>query len=59
MKQQIQARTAAEVRKDRSSSLAIGLFLSAVALLVFVNRGAPAHAAEPDAKPPARSATHA
>jgi len=48
--------TAVDVRKDSSSPLAIALFVSAVALLVLVNRGSPAHAATPDTPPPARTA---
>jgi hypothetical protein len=52
----MQRGTAVEVRKDSSSPLAIALFVSAVALLVLVNRGSPAHAATPDTPPPARTA---
>jgi hypothetical protein len=59
MKQQMQACTAVEVRKDRISPFAIALFLSAIALLVFVNRATPVHAAEPEAKPPTQAARHA
>ena len=47
---------AVEVRKDQSSPLAIALFVSAIALLVLVNRGAPAHAATADHPAPARTA---
>ena len=48
----MQRGTAVEVRKDQSP-LAIALFISAIALLVLVNR-APAHAATPDTPAPAR-----
>jgi hypothetical protein len=47
--------SAVDVRKDSSSPLAIALFVSAIALLVLVNRGAPAHAATPDNQAPARA----
>ena len=50
--------TAVDVRKDHSSSLAIALFVSAVALLVLVNRGTPAHAATPDKTPQRAEARH-
>ena len=50
--------TAVDVRKDHSSPLAIALFVSAVALLVLVNRGAPAHAATPDKAPQRAEARH-
>ena len=45
---------AVEVRKDQSP-LAIALFVSAITLLVLVNR-APAHAATADNPAPARTA---
>jgi hypothetical protein len=47
--------TAVDVRKDSGSRLAIALFVSAITLLVLVNRGAPAHAATPDNHGPARA----
>ena len=51
--------TAVEVRKDPVSPLALTLFVSAVALLVLVNRGTPAHAAAPDSKAPVRAEARA